>query len=458
MRPVVTYVLLLLVASLSFVSCKKDDPKSTLAGITAFSLKDRTVAFTIDETLRVIQNEDSLPFQTDVSALVAIFQTVPLSVAKVGGTAQVSGTTPNNFNTPVTYDVVAEDGITTRSYTVKVNVAKLDPNTVAWQRLTDNAGWGPFRTASAGAFGGKLWLFGAQSGSFGAFTRGVYNSADGITWTAIAAAKDNMDNPIPFAERQTAVFGFKNKVWLLGGLIPAIGMNFSKVTNEVWSSTDGTNWTVKTPATGETWWSIRERINAVVFKDKLFIVGGNKYPSFGNANTPGAAMNDVWSSTDGTAWTEVTPAAAFLPRTNPAVFVHKDKIYVAGGRDNGGNLLNDVWTSADGATWTQLTTSAAFTARWGHKVIVYKDQLFLLGGETSATETSAELWVSQNDGVNWTKAEGGDPRVFPASFTARTHFSFFNDNNTIWVIGGQGPKNGSTFTFVNDVWKGAFPQ
>lgn len=442
---------------LTFTACKKDSPKSDLAGFLEFSIKDKNVAFTIDENTRTIQNEDSLEFQTDVSALTAIFRTVAGASVKVGGVPQVSGSTVNNFTNPVTYDVVAENGSTTRSYTVKVNVAKLDPKTVSWQRLTADGGWGTFRTTAAGFFDNKLWLFGAESGSFGAFTRGVFHSTDGITWTEVTAT-DNLANPIPFAERQTAVFGFKNKMWLLGGLIPAIGFNFSKVTNEVWSSTDGVNWTNNAPAEGESRWSIRERINAVVFNDKLFIVGGNGYPSFGNANAPGTAYNDVWSSTDGTTWTEVTAAAAFLPRTNPAVFVHKNKIYVVGGRDNGGNLLNDVWTSADGANWTQVNTASAFTARWGHKVVVYKDQLFLIGGETSATETSNELWISEDDGVNWTKIQAGDPRALPGNFGPRTLFSFFNNGGDIWIIGGQGAKDGANFTFVNDTWKGAFPQ
>lgn len=457
MRSAGNYALLVLVSSLAILSCKKDATKSSLAGITEFSIKDMNVSFTIDETMRVIENTDSLAFQTNVSALTAIFKTVPLSVAKVGGTAQVSGSTVNDFSSPVIYDVVAEDG-TTRSYTVKVNVAKLDPETVAWQRVSADGGWGTFRTVSAGYFSGKLWLFGAQSGSFGAFTRGVYTSTDGATWTAVASPKDNLDNPVPFAERQTAVFGFKNKMWLLGGLIPEIGFSFSKVTNQVWSSTDGINWTVKAPGTDEPWWSIRERIPAVVFKDKLFIVGGNAYPAFGNANSTGAAYNDVWSSTDGNTWTQVTAAAAFLPRTNPAVFVHKDKLYVVGGKDNGGNLLNDVWTSTDGNSWTQLTTASAFTPRWGHQVVVYNNQLFLVGGETSTTETSNELWVSEDDGANWTKAAAADPRALPANFTARTLFPFFNQDGNLWIIGGQGPKNEGTFTFVNDIWKGAFPQ
>jgi hypothetical protein len=66
----------------------------------------------------------TVPFGTNLAALVATFTTTGASVA-VGATAQASGTTSNNFTSPVTYRVTAADG-TTQDYTVTVTVA---PNT-----------------------------------------------------------------------------------------------------------------------------------------------------------------------------------------------------------------------------------------------------------------------------------------------------------------------------------------
>jgi hypothetical protein len=63
----------------------------------------------------------TVPYDTDVTSLTATFTTTGASV-DIGGTAQVSGTTANNFTSPVTYTVHAADG-TTANYTVTVTVA-----------------------------------------------------------------------------------------------------------------------------------------------------------------------------------------------------------------------------------------------------------------------------------------------------------------------------------------------
>jgi uncharacterized repeat protein (TIGR02543 family) len=65
----------------------------------------------------------TVPSGTNVTALVATFTTsANIAWIKVGGTAQESGTTPNNFSSPVTYVVTAQDGVTTKSWVVTVSI------------------------------------------------------------------------------------------------------------------------------------------------------------------------------------------------------------------------------------------------------------------------------------------------------------------------------------------------
>ena len=67
-----------------------------------------------------------MPHGTNVTALVATFTTsAGITSILVGITAQVSGTTANNFTTPVDYVVLAQDGETDKTYTVTVVVNDL---------------------------------------------------------------------------------------------------------------------------------------------------------------------------------------------------------------------------------------------------------------------------------------------------------------------------------------------
>ncbi|MES1250370.1 MAG: DUF6242 domain-containing protein, partial [Chitinophaga rupis] len=307
----------LLLIMLATSSCKKDAHQSNLAGLTAFSIKDLNVTFTIDETAGTISNADSLPFQSNVSALVAIFTPVPNATVKVGATPQVSGTTANDFTNPVTYVSVAQNGSTTRNYTVKVNVAKIDPKTVSWQQLTADAGWGNNHNLIAGYFNGKFYAFAATLSTFSnTVAGGTYTSTDGTTWSKITAA-DNNGDPVPYSEYSALITGFNNKMFFLGGHRPGVGFAFDFVTSNTYSTSDGAAWTVSAPVNAADRFSIRERIGAVVFNNKIFVIGGNGYPFGGNTASQGTAYNDVWSSTDGAAWTNVTTAAAFPARSNP---------------------------------------------------------------------------------------------------------------------------------------------
>lgn len=462
--------------ALGFQSCRKDKtPLSNLTGISSFSIQGfEDYTFTIDQHALTITNVDSLPYQTDPN-LIAIFNVIEGSNILVNGAPQQSGVTRNNFAHDVTYVTTAEDGVTTRSYNVKVNISQIDPHSVAWKRVTENGGWGPYVTSNVGYFNNRFWAFGAESGAFQTLVSATYQSNDAVTWTK---ATTNIQ-PMPFGSRQSAVFGFQNKIWLLGGLLPPLqlpdgGTTFVAVTNQVWSSADGTTWAaterIDNPAKG-THWSVRERIPVVAFQNKMWIIGGNAYPPFGNTNTPGVPLNDVWSSSDGITWTEVlsnfsadhgTPNGFFVARTHPAVFVHNDKIYVAGGRNSSGTLLNDVWTSTNGSTWTELNVTAHFDPVWGHQVVSYNGQLFMLGGyiknAVDQDAISSDLWISEDDGVTWAKADASDPRKLPGNFPGRAFFNMFVHDNAIWIVGGEhiaDPSAPNTRVYFNDTWKGA---
>gem|GEM_PF-6577774 len=103
-------------------------PPSTEAEILSYSLPGQVGAATIDAVAATVYA--TVPFGTNVTALVATFGLSTGANATVGTTSQVSGTTANDFTSPVTYAVTAEDGITVKNWTVTVHIAA-DPVAVA---------------------------------------------------------------------------------------------------------------------------------------------------------------------------------------------------------------------------------------------------------------------------------------------------------------------------------------
>lgn len=112
---------------LAFGGCEKDSILQKGNSLKSFSFTkakngglDKDYDVSIDEagkTARV-----TLPTGTDVTALVATFTSSAKSKVKVGVAMQKSGTTANDFSSPVVYSVIAEDG-SKADYTVTVTVA-----------------------------------------------------------------------------------------------------------------------------------------------------------------------------------------------------------------------------------------------------------------------------------------------------------------------------------------------
>ncbi|MDN4165376.1 lamin tail domain-containing protein [Cytophagales bacterium LB-30] len=92
---------------------------SNQTAITAFSFAEQTGAATIDAGTQTITIE--VANGTDVSGLVATFTLSDGASAQVGGAAQTSGVTANDFTGDVVYTITAEDGTTTQDWTVSVS-------------------------------------------------------------------------------------------------------------------------------------------------------------------------------------------------------------------------------------------------------------------------------------------------------------------------------------------------
>jgi len=218
---------------------------------------------------------------------------------------------------------------------------------------------------------------------------------------------------------------FKGRLWLIGGC--SSNLDFF---NDIWYSPDGVTWSKATENPG---FAPRRNHQVVEYKGRLWLIGGEtgmyEYD------------NDVWSSKDGVYWTKVKVEQPLPKQVNHQVAVFKGKIWVVGGY--GPNSTgHSVWSSSDGKTWSEEVHEAAFPARDMHQLFLFKNKMWIIGGK-SGSARYADVWSSA-DGITWNKSAelaelGFQPRILheTAVFAGR-----------IWVSGGHIEGYGA----ANDVW------
>ena len=164
---------------------------------------------------------------------------------------------------------------------------------------------------------------------------------------------------------------------------------------------------------------------SAVFKDKMWVIGGE--------TCCGGRYSDVWSSADGETWKEEKGSKSFTKRSRHASTVFNGKIWITGGNFSygAGGEYSDVWNSEDGVTWFNVKSNAAFGKRFGHKMVVFDNKMWILGGKDAdpGSYSQNQVWNS-TDGVNWTKITDDAGISLPLS-------SFIVRDNKIWRIGGQ---------------------
>jgi hypothetical protein len=171
-------------------------------------------------------------------------------------------------------------------------------------------------------------------------------------------------------------------MWVLGGTEDYYFGDESSLKNDVWSSSDGKNWTLETAHAG---WAPRAYHQALVHGDKIWVMGGGNYvPEY-------RAMNDVWCSDDGVKWTRMTAEAPWMPRIWFSAVEYRGRMWVLGGwTKTPYTNLGDVWHSRDGKTWEEWKLPVPWKARHEHSALVFRDRLWIAGGH--AMPLSNEVW------------------------------------------------------------------
>jgi hypothetical protein len=357
---------------------------------------------------------------------------------------------------------------------------------IAWTQTTAAAPFSPRYEHVAFVANNKLWVMGGQShtaGVDGAPSSDAWSTTDGIAWTlehTSGLARSFVSSVVQEAapSRATLIGGiqigysnnvwqttngtdwselsthaqfssgmptgveFNGQLWIVGGTAIDGTVN-GLVSNAIWRSSDGLNWSRVT--TSGTIFSPRTAHSVTVFNNQLWVIGGYDNPAtLGGTATP---VNDIWSSSDGVIWTQHTPAGAvFSPRAGHGATVFGGKLWVIGGGGASANL-NDVWSSVDGTTWVSTTANAAISARAAHRVVTFNNAMWLIAG--GMVTGLSDVW-SSTDGATWVQAQ-----PIGQTFPARTWHSVQVANGRMYVISGVRDTNYDTGVRYNDVWSSA---
>jgi hypothetical protein len=212
--------------------------------------------------------------------------------------------------------------------------------------VTSSAAFSARTEQAAIGFQSKLWVYGGLSSAGGALND-MWSSVDGITWTNVGTAAWS-------ARSGMQVIQFNNALFLMGGRDAA-----GNPLGDVWTSADGSTWTLTNLGAFPGRWDF----GLTASSTRIYVAGGNT----GFANGSNSYYSDVWFSNDGTTWQRLVANAPWVARTNFGFFWLGTNLYVVGGLmlDQFGTATSDLWSSPDGTAWTQVSSNPFAVAASG---------------------------------------------------------------------------------------------
>ena len=315
------------------------------------------------------------------------------------------------------------------------NIVTGDPNPSTWHEIiadTDDspAHWEGRSTHGSLVFQDKMWLIGGRTASE-AHIAEVWSSTDGYNWTEV--------NPsAAFGARKEFVsMVHDGKMWVLGGEIEG-----NLLANDVWYSSDGATWHEATPAAS---WHVRDYFGGVAFasgatgSDEMWVLGHYTGDARG---IPG--VEDHHYSTDGSTWSSVSvsglPPSSFFP-----AITFNNVILIVGGyfyTNSAWSESNTIYSSTDGVNWAELSVSGSiWDARRLHTTLVYDDKLWVLAGYSGYNRD--DYWYSP-DGTQWHEVMASGSK-----WEARQVHTSVNYAGRMWMLGGYGSTGDKQ---LNDVW------
>lgn len=304
---------------------------------------------------------------------------------------------------------------------------------ISWEKLQVKNGFSPRDSAGEFLFNGKMYLLGGWQDSYRPNLVDVYSTRDGIHFQL-----ENLISPIHNSDLAVHLT-HNNKIFIISGWIDG-RLSTGRASNEIFISEDGKSFKLL----GYAPFSPRVGAAGVVFKNRIYIIGGNEEYFYGSPKT---LKSDVWSSADGINWILETKKPGFSPRAFAQAFVHQEKLCIAGG----GNYspfafsFNEIWCSKNGKKFYKIKQKKKWPSRIWFSLLKHKDYVWVLGGDRiEPSKKLNDVWISKNL-ITWKKIK------FKKIWSPRHEHSAFIVGDEIYIMAGHAdPLN-------NEVWKFTIP-
>ncbi len=297
-----------------------------------------------------------------------------------------------------------------------------------WQNVSQDL---PFTNRDGSGllnYNGKMWLLGGWDPPYHdpTYTHSeVWSTTDGLNWT--------FETTAPWPGRHCSGWlVHDNAMWVVGG-DPQSG-----ALRDVWKSTDGINWTQILDTIPE-FSPLRTMHMMASINGNMFNFGGQQI-EYVNEN-----LNQIWRSTNGLDWTQL-PDAPWKPRgmmLNSCVDNQDTLWLLGGGRLNDRRCYNDVWKTGDGTNWELVLATAPWQSRYWHNVAWYDNKMWVICGIVNQTDNN-ETWYSSN-GIDWYELK--QPK-----YSARHAASVTVYDNALWLMAGIASDNCWKLTNQSPTW------
>ncbi len=253
----------------------------------------------------------------------------------------------------------------------------------------------------------------------------------------ITANTDASTIGAPPARYEHRMLTFNNALWLIGGTLTNSDESGARY-RDVWQSTDGIMWQQVTDDISAAGSSvpIDYGINkAIVYNDTFWVIDDND--------------GTIYRSQDGINWENAGPPPFGIRRNHQLVNFQDRLILIGETIDPDGSPMTESWLYNEVDGWTPASDLPPFSPGNSARLIVYKEQLWFIGYLTENNELSnpTGIWTSA-DGINWEPVTNSD-----TAFGNRFGHQLTVFNDRLWLIGGQDSEMQSDGT--TQVWSTA---